>query len=230
MVEPVIPNIETAKNIVRMLFKNYHSMVVTKENDNIIEIEGFLKVYRSYNSFVVDKEYLIRISLPIGNEKLPYITDIDGCITNYHKEKNGILCLSTPIEFRLAFIDGFNIIRWMKDFVEPFYFSYEYYKKYEVSPFGDYSHGIKGLLENYAEILEINNKYNIIFFMMALSKQSHYYRQMFCLCGSGFKARHCHKRVIKLFLSSTTLLYQLQKDLNQILSKIYDTKRTNKYA
>lgn len=72
-----------------------------------------------------------------------------------------------------------------KKYVESYFFSYEYYKRYGIYPFGEYSHGIKGLDEYFAEYfkledINVNNRRNIIEYIFLNKYRGHNY----CPCGS----------------------------------------------
>ena len=53
----------------------------------------------------------------------PIIFDAGNAIdSNYsHQYKDGSLCLETDAAVRIRFIDGFDLVSWMQEFVEPYF-------------------------------------------------------------------------------------------------------------
>lgn len=94
-----------------------------------------------------------KIVIPIESEKLPYVLDAGNHIDcNYpHRYLNGKLCLETDTSIRVRFVDGFSLEAWLEEFVEPYYFSYEFYQRYGEFPFGERGHDWKGIIQTYSD-------------------------------------------------------------------------------
>ena len=68
----------------------------TDKNTSII-LSGRVSINRSYNGFTVDKEYDIRILIPLNNDELPDVWDIGNHIDKsyIHRYTDGEVCLQT---------------------------------------------------------------------------------------------------------------------------------------
>ena len=120
-----------------------------------IVLVGPILVNRSSKGFQVCKEYTVKIVIPLESEELPYVLDTGNHIdSNYpHRYLSGKLCLETDGNVKIRFIDGFSLEAWMTEYVEPYYFSYEFFQRYGEFPFGERGHGWDGIIQAYSELL-----------------------------------------------------------------------------
>ena len=190
-----------------------------------------MEVHRSYADFPILKTYSLELTIPIDTDELPHVKDLGNHINaDYpHKYMNGELCLATDTEIRIRFIDGFDLCAWMKDFVEPYYYSHEYYQRYGCFPFGDRIHGQFGTLQTYADILgakDITIAYRMI---KAVLNTTEYRGHLPCLCGSGKKMRACHGDRMLKFFKDIRLMHILKKDAKLIeeeITYLYEQNRS----
>ena len=129
------------------------------ENNSSIILSGRISINRSYNSFTIDNEYDVKILIPLNNDDLPDVWDIGDKIDNsyIHRYSDGKLCLETDAFIALCFYNGYSLLQWMKNIVEPYYYSYEYYTRYGEFPFGDRGHNLVGVIETYQQIFNEEN-------------------------------------------------------------------------
>ena len=113
-----------------------------------------------------------------------------GC--NYpHRYLNGKLCLETDTSIRVRFVDGFSLEAWLEEFVEPYYFSYEFYQRYGEFPFGERGHDWKGIIQTYSDYFNEPDVVKTIRLMAFISDKK-YRGHILCPCGSGRRLRSCH--------------------------------------
>lgn len=195
-------------------FAKYPSMKIKAEEPNEIILSGSIDVFRNYNGFTVNKNYLLEIVIPIGSDVFPYVVDIGNHIdSSYHHYycSSKQLCLETDAKFTLRFIDGFSLVEWMEEFVEVYYFSYEYYSRFGVFPFGERSHNELGILETYKDYFSTNDivdAYKILNFICSSPYRGHYP----CPCGSNLRLRNCHGNKMLLAYKDASVMAQIQKD------------------
>ena len=91
-------------------------------------------------------------------------------------------------------------------------------------PFGERSHGVKGIEEAYMERYDLFDRNALIQIMLYLSKIQRYRGHAKCPCGSGKKLRNCHgRRVLKDIMSPLSKNYQI--DALQILAAYIDERK-----
>ena len=148
---------ESAVQQIDHLLHIYDGLSIENILDTEIVLGGHILVNRTALGYQLFKKYQIRIIIPLNSDSLPYVIDIGNQIEKGypHRYADGQLCLETDAAIRTYFIAGFNLEIWMRDFVEPYYFSYEYYQRYGVFPFGERAHGIDGVLQTYGEYFNV---------------------------------------------------------------------------
>ena len=222
---------ESAVQQIDHLLHIYDGLSIENILDTEIVLGGHILVNRTALGYQLYKKYQIRIIIPLNSDSLPYVIDIGNQIEKgyQHRYADGQLCLETDAAIRTYFIAGFNLEIWMRDFVEPYYFSYEYYQRYGVFPFGERAHGIEGVLQTYGEYFnEVD--YVKIFRLMECIQFGQYRGHLPCPCGSGKKMRSCHGKFIKKFFENNNLKVIVQSDyktIREVLDAYYEQSRNS---
>lgn len=205
---------ETVKPQLARLLQEYPELRVMCENQKLIKLYGSVLVHRTANDVTIHKLYELEIVIPLYSDELPYVIDINKLIkTNYpHRYSDGRLCLATDTEIRIRFLEGFDLLTWMLDYVEVYYFSYEYFQRYGVFPFGDRSHGCRGIIQTYQDNFKTENEY-AAYKIMKHIVQHPYRGHHMCPCGSGDKIRDCHGPLMRRFYDDHRLARILAADL-----------------
>jgi len=198
-----------------ILLQKYPYLQVVQNDEQQIRLHGYIQVNRVAKDYPVCKEYLIDIVIPLSSHKLPYVIDTGHVIkSSYpHQYESSILCLETDSRIRIHFVNGFNLVEWMDRYVETYFFSYEYWLRFGVFPFGDRTHGVQGILESYMDIFEVNSIHSAYYLMSYIAKSS-YRGHLPCPCGSGRRIRDCHGDKIEKFCNSSNLRSIVLSDLS----------------
>ena len=166
---------------------------------------GNLRLNHTYNNICLKNK--LYISMTVSHnfpEVLPTVVDIENKIDDkFHKDENNVLCLACNAEIilKLKLEKKCTIYHFIDCFLLPYLYSYTYYKKYSEVPFGDRSHGAKGILEFYKDFFKLDNIEDAVKLLkyMALNK---YRGHDFCPCGSGKKIRNCHENMINILMTN----------------------------
>lgn len=206
---------ETAMIHINKLISNYPDLATVRVDSQVVRLHGHIRVFRTHNDFTVNKTYTLDIVVPIDSSELPYVIDIDRIIRqDYHHyyTSSGKLCLATDSEMRIRFVDGFDLCEWMSEFVELYYFSYEYYERYCIFPFGERVHGISGIIQTYQDILGADDILQT-FKLMRFIKQKEYRGHHKCPCGSKNTLRNCHGSAMMFVYQNTQVKEIMMNDL-----------------
>ena len=181
---------ESALQQVKSLLQIYDKLHIEKESNQEIILTGEILVNRTASSYTLYKTYHIEVHIPFESDKLPYVFDIGNAIdSNYnHQYKYGPLCLETDFAIRSRFVDGLNLVSWMQEFVEPYFFSYEYYQRFGCFPFGERSHGIEGILQSFGDVFQETDNIKVCKILMFIYSDR-YRGHLPCPCGSGKNIR-----------------------------------------
>ena len=211
-----------ASDQVAALLEEYPTLKIVAESQQKIILSGHIQIARAYNDFPCIKDIELEITIPLDQALFPYVKDTGKHIAvDYpHRYASGLLCLATDFDLMLHFINGFDLIQWMKDFVEPYYFSHEYFQRFGVFPFGDREHAFIGIIQSYCDVLGIEKWAETAAVMCKIESNSLYRGHLPCFCGSGMKMRNCHGQHILLFYQHPQLKEQLKADLSIIRKEL----------
>lgn len=214
----IFESCSVAKTQVATLQQCYPELKIASDTANELILTGCIQIARVFNDFPVVKKVQLKITIPIAQDRFPYVTDTGGHIDSKypHRYSSGVLCLATEIDLRLHFVDGFDLVQWMVDFVEPYYYSHDYYQRFDCYPFGDRKHGYLGALQSYCDWFSTSEMNIISAILLKIEETDRYHGHHSCFCGSGTKMRNCHGRQILHFYRYPQLRTQLLSDLTNI--------------
>lgn len=210
----MIFNEETAVIQINGLLHNYNGLRISEKDETHFSLTGSVLINRQANGYWLNKEYQVTIVIPLASDDLPYVLDSGNHIKKdfIHRYKDGRLCLETDTSIRVRYIDGFSLETWMTDYVEPYYFSYEYYQRFNTFPFGERGHGILGVIQTYSDLFEETDDTKVIRLLKAIV--AHQYRgHSTCPCGSSLRLRSCHGSRVMRFYTDSRLRAIVQNDL-----------------
>lgn len=150
-----------------------------------------------YNGVPYYEEFNLEIRIPWGYpEKLPSVKELDNRIK---KSKYGHifvgdeLCLGARCDLIDRLQACNSLLEYLDMVISSYLFGFLYYEEYGVEPpFGERSHGFKGLREAYKErygVVEDKSLYGLLFL---LGDPSPLRGHIMCPCGSGRRLRDCH--------------------------------------
>lgn len=214
-------NTNNIEEQVNDLLSQYPQLTVAETDPNQIRLYGTINVNRSACNYFLRKDYLIEILLPVSATELPKVKSVDNSIDKSypHQYKDGTLCLETDGTVKLRFIDNFNLIEWMDEYVEPYFFSYEYYSRFRCFPFGERSHGFAGIIESYQD--KFNEKdFSKTYSLLEYAAKNIYHGHVSCPCGSGLCLRKCHGSFLFPYMTDIRKKRIIQEDLYIIRKEI----------
>lgn len=160
-----------------------------------------------------DMEIIISDSYPI---KIPVVKEV-GCriMSKFeHIYSDRSLCLATEGNIHIELNPNYDLLDFVEKFVIPFLFSYSYFEKYKVVPYGERSHGLDGIIEFYKDYFNVVD-YNAVFKLLDYTCNKIYRGHDLCPCGSGKRIRNCHKDSV-LCLKEKNIGHILKNELYQM--------------
>ena len=197
---------------------------------DIVCLLGNISVNRSFNNFIVDEVYEVKILIPLCSDDLPSVWDIGNHVdSSYeHRYNDGRLCLDTDAVIALYFHKGNSLLQWMKDIVEPYYFSYRYYKEFGEFPFGERSHNLDGIIEAYKDMFHERDIVRTLKLLEAISQRK-YRGHLPCPCGSEIITRKCHGQYILPFVNDSNLNRIVQYDYSAMMEVLRRNDKQRNY-
>lgn len=224
----MIMTLTTATEQISALLKAYPDLTVEKSDPDEVRLLGNIHIFRTALGFTLDGYYDIEIRIPIDSPKLPTVIDMGNAIEQSypHRYTNGELCLETDTAVKLRFINGFNLLQWMDEYVEPYYFTYEYFMRFGSYPFGERPHGPEGVISTYQELFHEEDLGKTFILMMYCADES-YRGHIHCPCGSGKKLRHCHGQYLFPLMTNPAIKEIIRSDVEPIRKAIIENASRN---
>lgn len=161
-----------------------------------------------------------------GNRIAGVIKRLEKTPADLHVNLNDTVCLCPYTAEKRKLPNGFNLKDFFNNLLVPYFYEQSYYEKHEQWPWGEYSHGELGLLEDYlenrgegnnieliTEFIENFKKINFSNSYLQLVKKDKIKGHVICFCGSGKRIRDCHN-------SSFRGLWYLKEDIKNNKIKI----------
>lgn len=194
-----------------------------QECDEHFKIIGMLDFSALCKGIKIDDIFDVLIKVPKNfPEILPRVWEMGGRIPDdFHVLNDKSLCLGAELNIRLKLADSPSIITYIHELVIPYLYSYRYLELYGNLPYGELSHGAKGILEAYCEQFKTNSPEAAVKLLEALTKP--YRGHHPCPCGSNLKSRICHGETMKRLRNSIprkVFINDLSICKNQVYEKI----------
>lgn len=172
----------------------------------------------------IEDSYLIQIQFAHDYpDSPPKAREIGGKIHNFHKYKNGTLCLDIPSRVYMIFREKPTIQHFIRELLDPYLYSHSYAQKYNGKmPFGYRAHYGDGILDYYSEYFDVEDKETVIDFLELLAKRD-YKQSVPCPCGSKKKIKKCHSKKL-LSIYNRVPVKIIRYELDQARNTVYGMK------
>lgn len=149
---------------------------------------------------VLDR-YQIEVLVPRAGPRsdIPEVREIGGRIpwrADHHVFKGGRACLFVPDEFWYHHPNGMDLVEFLKGPVLGFFVGQSLIERGQPWPYGERSHGGKGVDEFYRTVVGTDRPACIKAYleMLTVKKVRHGWK---CPCGSNRKIGECHLRLVR---------------------------------
>lgn len=191
---------ELAEQIRTDLLSQYPGLHLLIEPDGSAFVRGTFPVVGPQGR-VLDR-YQVAIELPAGYPRdLPVVREVAGRIPwkpDFHVNSDGTACVLLPDDRWRCFPEGAPFLRFLDGPLHDFFLGQSLVALGEDWPFGQWSHGVRGVVEYYQWLFGTEDLETMVRFLEVLAKlnlKGHWP----CPCGSGEKiCRCCRARLIEL--------------------------------
>ena len=176
----------------------YPNLELLRQPNGSLEVRGRISFVRQHDSRTVIASYEVRIEIPNNYpDSPPSAYETGGEIDKEfgHFMDDGSLCLGTPVEVRRRFSRDRTLLRFVEDQLISYLFNYRYLRQYGELPYGELSHGARGLLEYYNEFFGTKTVKTLN--LLSCLACSWGPRRKKCPCGSRKKLKACHGPLLK---------------------------------
>lgn len=176
----------------------YSDLVLSEDAPGKWVVRGNLHFSATFEAITIEDTFIILILLPRDYPSSPPIVQETGgrIPRDFHTHVDGSLCLGAPFAVRMEFLKNPRLLPFINNQVVPFLFSFRYWQDEGKMPFGELSHGIKGVLEYYRDLFQVKEDVSVLRLLKILADNS-YRGHLPCPCGSAFNLRRCHGAQLK---------------------------------
>jgi hypothetical protein len=167
----------------------------TKGNETIIA-GSFEFSAQTRGQKLISDRYEISISVPLDFPRTtPLVRETARRIPpNFHKLDTGHLCLGSPTRLRLILAESSSLLSFVERCVVPYLYGYSIVESGGVLPFGELSHGARGLRDDLASMIGTDNNLVLLGFVRLLAMKKRKANKLPCPCGTGMRLGRCHNR------------------------------------
>ena len=182
--------------------QKYSGLRFEKAEDGSGLVSGQLHFSASYQGKSLEDKFAIELKIPANYPiQLPSVKETGGRIPqSFHHHDYGTLCLGAPLEIKMKFQKNPTLLEFVDDQVIPYLYSFSYFEYYGKLPYGELSHGGKGIIEYYRQLLKVESDMTILCFLRILTDDD-YRGHLDCPCASGERMRNCHGIQLKKIMS-----------------------------
>ena len=160
---------------------------LTSNEDGSFLIAGDLSFSAEWDGITIADTFALEITVPSDYpSEIPIVIETGGRIPRdreFHAHPDGPLCLDVPLELRKMFQEGGTLLGFVKHSIVNFLYSHCFKETYGKMPFGEWSHGGKGIAEYYRTGFRVKGDKSVVLLLNALAEEAFSRRQQ-CPCGS----------------------------------------------
>jgi len=200
----------------------YSGLVLCEDVPGLWTIRGMLSFSATFQDETITEVFSVLIALPRDYpDSPPTVQETGGRIpADFHQYHDRTLCLGAPVEVSRRFKADPCLVTFVETLVVEYLYGYIYFEKFGEMPFGELSHGAKGIREYYQGLFKTDNV-QIVLSLLKVMADGTYRGNQACPCGSGKILRKCHgpsmldlvqQQPKERFLSdATNILYSMEK-------------------
>lgn len=197
---------------------SYEKLQLAKKNEKVI-VSGELDLVDEQGNY--HDTYSMEIhSVSNYPNRFPLVYEIGGRIPrniDWHVfESDGHCCIRTVPEEIFACRKGINLIDFVKNEVEPYFYS-QTFRRLNGYFLNERAHGLLGDIEFFSEILEtkdIREMAQWLYFILQRKEPNRVAKK--CFCGKNVMYRHCHRKAYRKLAAFN------DKELEYFVAKLYE--------
>lgn len=179
---------------------DYPKMLLLPSNGGGICLKGIYEFQAVFEDKpTIHDEYSIHIEIPKDFPiHLPIVKEIGGKIpANFdnHINPDGSICLGSPINLMKKIYSNLTLNTFAKKCITPYLYAMSYKSKYGGDLiFGELSHGVMGLFEDYKEIFNVKSEEAVFRTLDILASKEREANKKICPCGCNRRSGKCNFR------------------------------------
>jgi len=205
--------------------QTYSELISSQDFPDKWVLRGNIHFSANHKDYIIKDSFNVLISLPQNYpDDPPRVQETGGRIPKeFHTNPDGTLCLGVPIAVRIKFLQNPRLLSFIEEQIIPFLFSFCYWQEKRELPFGEFSHGGKGIRDYYKDIFKVKDYLHVLYLLKILTDKS-YHGHLLCPCDSGIILRNCHGKQL-LYLMTFQTSEQFFRDMGIILNSLSNEEK-----
>jgi hypothetical protein len=187
------------KSEIAALLARYPGLWLVPSGSMGLRIVGTIRFCaNSKKTELIEDSYDVRIEAPENfSERMAMSWETSGRIPpDYHKLKNGALCLGSRVGLRLQMGGSPSLLRYVERCLIPYLYGYSYSVKHGAPPFGELAHGELGSLQDLARLLGIGDLGLAFRYSALAATKKRRANKRPCPCGGSRRLGRCHNETV----------------------------------
>lgn len=181
------------------LLEHYPGLSLRACHTSAVRIEGVFEFAAapSHQEAIADR-YDVRIDVPESFPRaVPAVYEIAGRIpASFHTNPDQTLCLGSPFRIAQLLREAPTLLAFVESCLVPYLYGFSFREKHGVLPFGELTHGLRGILDEYHHIFGLSDDKACLEMIRLASMKKREANQRICPCGSGRRLGKCHNRIL----------------------------------
>lgn len=183
----------------RELLQKHAGLAVQPKQGEELVVAGHLSFRAESERYgTVEDSFELDIRIPRRfPSELPVVREVGERIPeDFHRNPDGTLCLGSPLRLRMALSRSPSLTTFVEHCVVPFLFGFLTHQKHGKLPFDELDHGTPGLLDEYCEILRVEDHGRCLALLDLVGVKKRVANKRPCPCGSGKRVGRCHHLIL----------------------------------
>ncbi|WP_028869355.1 hypothetical protein [Psychromonas arctica] len=178
----------------------YPNIRLSDINADRVELLGEYQLKAQLDgSNLIDRTFYLRIVCTSDyHKKLPTVYDEAGYFPrnqDFHTYADGSFCLGSELRIKSVLNYDSSLTAFFDKVVVRFLYAVSHRIEFGSFPYGELDHGEKGLIDDYAEMFEVNGKASVLLALKALGLRKRDANKRPCPCGCASRLGRCDYRL-----------------------------------
>jgi hypothetical protein len=223
-------------NDLEMFLEKFPQMSLVPSNKDGLIVQGVLSLDIMDDQYgeIID-DFFIKIVIPKNfPEDIPTVYELEDRFPktlDYHTYPDASLCLGSKMSLKKRINETPTLEGFIHSCVVPYFYAIAMYLQgKERFVFGELSHGLAGIIQDYMEVFELSSIEQVIKLLEILSLKSNQGNKKECPCGCNRIVTKCsfHKKVVEYRKVMTRKEYEEDRELISLAFDIWKKESIEK--
>lgn len=223
-------------NDLELFLEKYPQMSLAPSNKDECIVQGVLSLDIMDDQYgVIKDDFLIKIVIPKNfPDDIPIVYELEDRFPktpDYHTNQDESLCLGSKVSLKKRIKETPTLEGFIHSCVVPYFYAISLHLQgKERFVFGELSHGVAGIIQDYLEVFELSTIEQVIKMLEILSLKSNKGNKKECPCGCKRIVIKCsfHKKIVEYRNVMTRKEYDDERELISLVYEVWKKESIKK--